>query len=549
MRHLKSGIAAASLAAAMTLTVACSGADNGTSAQTDANVDVSKLKLTPTTAKAQGQVSTVNWMLEDEPESLDLDTQGGSAGRTVLTNICERLYQLQPDMSVRPFLAEKESRPDPKTLVLTLRNGVTFHDGAPMTAADVLYSLRRHAQPEMEQSDEFHNVSKMTRTGPREITISFKQPDALFTKALAGDAGLIYNEKQVEKAGKEFGTPGQADACSGPYELTSWQSGDSITITRAPGYWGKKPLTTKVVFRWAADNALVNTLTTHTADGTYADSINTVAALRGKPGLDEHFGPSTATLALIPTERGGLADPDIRRALSLALDRAGIAKSGYSGLVEPWAAPVGSGAWGYEKDVFAAAQKKLTEAPAKPSARDIAKAKDLAKNAKDAPAGPIVIGTDSTQGRLVIANAVRAALSQIGLKGQIKTVPTAEYGEYYGDKSARAGIDVLVADWYISKSDPIGFYDNAISDSSDNWIGFRSADYDRKVEQAQATLDDKKRAALVVDIQRQFSAAKVWIPIAQQPTALVINDKLTGAPASMAYLYYPWAADLGAKKG
>lgn len=145
---------------------------------------------------------------------------------------------------------------------------------------------------------------------------------------------------------------------------------------------------------------------------------------------------------------------------------------------------------------------------------------------------------------------MRAALQQIGLKGQIKTVPAAEYGEFYGDPQARAEIDVLVADWYISKSDPIGFYDNGLSDSSNNWVGFKSPAYDSKVREAMRTLDDKKRAALVVDVHRQFTGAAVWIPpIAQMPTALVISDELTGPPASMAYLYHPWAAELGAKRG
>ncbi|MFF8841268.1 ABC transporter substrate-binding protein [Streptomyces sp. NPDC015127] len=545
---LTTSFAAVSLAGAMALTAACSGADT-TPAGTGTPGDAARLELTPTTADAAGAVPTVNWLLEDEPDSLDLDTQGGSAGRTVLTNVCERLYQLQPDMTVRPSLVGKAARPDPTTLVLSLRDGVTFHDGSAMTADDVLYSLKRHADPEMEQSDEFENVARMTKTGDREITIAFKQPDALFTKALAGDAGLVYNREQVEQAGKDFGTPGRPDACSGPYRLTDWKSGESITLTRHDGYWGKKPLTQKVVFRWADDSAMVNALRTGAADGTYADSIGTAAALRGKPGLDQHYGPSTAALALIPTERGGLSDPDVRKALSLALDRAGIAKSGYGGLVEPWATPVGSGAWGYEKAAFAAAQKQLTGAPAHPDAADIARAKELVAKADAAPDGPIVIGTDSSQGRLVIANAVRAALQQIGLKGQIKTVPSAEYGEFYGDKQARADIDVLVADWYISKSDPIGFYDNGVSDSSNNWVGFRSPAYDSKVEEALRTLDDKKRAALVTDVQRQFSDAAVWIPIAQMPTALVIDDKLTGPPASMAYLYYPWAAELGAKRG
>ncbi|MET9143936.1 ABC transporter substrate-binding protein [Streptomyces sp. NPDC004042] len=542
---LTSRLAPLGIAGALTLTAACAGADTGSSEKA-AGVDVSTLKLTPTTARAAGAVDSVNWLLEDEPDSLDLDTQGGSAGRTVLSNVCERLYQLQPDMSVQPSLVTKETRPDARTLVLTLRDGVTFHDGSTMTADDVLFSLRRHAAPEMEQSDEFENVSAMTKTGAREITVRFKQPDALFTKALAGDAGLVYDKEQVEKAGKDFGTPGQKDACSGPYELSSWKSGDSLTLTRYDGYHGEKPLTKQVVFRWAEDSAMVNALSTHAADGAYLDTVSTAAALLGKPGLKQYYGPSTATLALIPTERGGLADPDIRRALSLALDRTGIARSGYGGLVEPWATPVGSGAWGYEKATFEAAQKQLTDAPAKP---DLAAAKELVKKAKARPDAPIVIGTDSTQGRLVIANAVRAALTQLGLKAQIKTVPSATYGEFYGDKEARSGIDVLVADWYISKSDPLGFYDNGLSTSSNNWVGYRSSDYDAEVERALRTIDDAERAALVVDIQKRFSRAAVWIPVAQMPTVLVLNGDLTGPPASMAYLYSPWAARLGAKKG
>ncbi|GGT05836.1 ABC transporter substrate-binding protein [Streptomyces kurssanovii] len=544
---LRTTVAAAGLAGAMALTTACSGADTTSRAGSGATADAAQLTLTPTTAKAEGEVPTVNWLLEDEPDSLDLDTQGGSAGRTVLSNVCERLYQLQPDMSVQPSLVRQATRPDARTLVLALRDDVTFHDGSAMTADDVLFSLRRHARPDMEQSDEFDNVAGMTTTGDLEITITFKQPDALFTKALAGDAGLVHNREQVEKSGKDFGTPGQPDACSGPYRLGDWKSGDSIVINRSDTYWGEKPLTQQVVFRWADDSAMVNALKTGAADGTYADSISTAAALRGTKGLDQHYGPSTAALALIPTERGGLADPDIRRALALTLDRAGIARSGYGGLVEPWATPVGSGAWGYEKEAFAAAQEQLTGAPARPGADDIAEAKKLVENAEAAPDKPIVIGTDSSQGRLVIANAVRAALQQIGLEGQIKTVPPAEYGEFYGDKEARAGIDVLVADWYISKSDPIGFYDNGLSDSSNNWVGYRSPEYDSKVKEAMRTLDDKKRAALVIDVQRRFSEAAVWIPVAQMPTALVIDDKLTGPPASMAYLYYPWAAALGAK--
>ncbi|MGW9432022.1 ABC transporter substrate-binding protein [Streptomyces decoyicus] len=539
---LAAAVAALALGAA-----GCSGATNTLGGGKPLNA--ADLQLTPTTAQATGRLGTVNWLLEDEPDSLDLDTQGTSAGRTVLTNVCERLYQLQPDMSVRPFLARKVTRPDPTTLVLSLRDDVTFHDGAKMTADDVLWSLERHADPDMEQADEFGNVKKMAKTGPHEITVTFKQPDALFTKALAGDAGLVYHRSQVQAAGKDFGTPGRGDACSGPYQLKSWKSGDSLTIRRFDGYWGSKPLTRQVVFRWASDSAFVNALTTGAADGGYAESPNTAAALAGRKGLSEHYGPSTASLALIPTERGGLKDPAIRRALSLALDRSGIAASGYGGLVQPWATPVGSGAWGYAKPAFAAAQRKLNAAaPERPDAAGLARARKLVKEA-GVPAEPIVIGTDASQGRTVIANAVRAALQHIGLAGVIKTVPTAQFEEFYSSPQARSEIDVLVGDWYISKSDPMGFYDNALSDSPNNWVGFRSRSYDSTVRQAMRTLDDGARARLAVQVQQEFADAAVWIPVAQVPAVLVLKDGLTGPPASQAHLYYPWAAELGTEPG
>ncbi|WP_306334998.1 ABC transporter substrate-binding protein [Streptomyces sp. KL118A] len=540
--------AAAGLAAtALLATASCSGADLATTG--GAPADAAELKLSATTPAAKGTQDKADWLLEDEPDSLDLDTQGSSAGRVVLTNVCERLYRLRPDMSIEPHLATKARTPDDRTLVLTVRTGVTFHDGSELTADDVLWSLQRHADPDMEQADEFGNVRSMKKTGDHEITIRFKAPDALFTKALAGDAGIVWNKKQVAAAGKEFGTPGQDDACSGPYELTKWKSGDSLTIGAYEGYWGKKPRTRRVTFRWASDSALVNALKTGAADGTYAESPNTAAALRGAKGLDQHYGPSTASLALIPTGRGGLEDPQIRRALSLAIDRTGIARSGYGGLVQPWATPVGSGAWGYEKPRFAAAQRKLAaSAPASPTADDLAEAKRLVRSA-GAPADPIVIGTDSTQGRIVVANAVRAALQRIGLKGQIKTVPTAQFEEFYSDPQARADIDVLVGDWYISKADPMGFYDNGLSDSPNNWVGFKDATYDELVRRALGTLDDTRRAKLAVDVQRRFVDAAVWIPLAQVPTALVLNDRMTGPPASQSYLYYPWAAELGPKKG
>lgn len=151
MRSTRTTATAALAVAALLTAAGCSGADQTSTG--GGSADAASLKLLATTPAAKGGLTTANWLLEDEPDSLDLDTQGTSAGRVVLTNVCERLYQLQPDMSVKPLLAEKATTPDDRTLVLTVRDGVTFHDGTDLTADDVLYSLKRHADPDMEQSD------------------------------------------------------------------------------------------------------------------------------------------------------------------------------------------------------------------------------------------------------------------------------------------------------------------------------------------------------------------------------------------------------------
>ncbi|MFE9643235.1 ABC transporter substrate-binding protein [Streptomyces sp. NPDC006365] len=539
---------AAGLAGALLFTAGCSGASTGSGGAT---ADAAELKLTNTTAKASGEAASVNWLVEQEPGSLDLDRQGNTSGRTVLANVCERLLQLQPDLTTEPQLAAKAEYTDDRTLVLTLRDGVTFHDGSPMTADDVVWSLKRHAQPEMSESDEYEDVDEITKTGASEVTVTFKEPSALFMKALAGDAGIIMDRETVEKQGDDYGTPGRPDACTGPYRLKSWDSGSSINIERYADYWddSSPALTKNVVFRWATGSALVNAVSTGAADGAYLTATGPAAVLAEKKGVRAYYGQSTTAWSLSPTDSGALKDARLRKALSLALDREGIAKSGFSGLATPWATPVGPGAWGYEKATFEKAQtdlEKSTAYTASPSSDDIDEAKQLVEEA-GAPAQPIVVASDGGESQTVITNAVRGAAQKVGLEVNVKTVPPSQYDEFFADPKAREGFDLIAVDWYISKADPVGFYDNGMSGSANNWLGYSDSGYDTLVKKAQQTIDDKQRAKLVIEAQSKFADAAVWIPLVQVPSVLVLGEKYTGPPASMVSLYYPWAADLGTK--
>jgi peptide/nickel transport system substrate-binding protein len=108
----------------------------------------------------------------------------------------------------------------------------------------------------------------------------------------------------------------------------------------------------------------------------------------------------------------------------------------------------------------------------------------------------------------------------------------------------RAQADVFTDDYFISKNDPVGFYKNGASDASVNWV-LRDPAYDALVTRARGTLDDAERSDISIDLARRWAEAMPWIPVVQSPTTVVLTGGATGVPASGAYRYYPWAADLG----
>ena len=538
-RHrLGAGIAVLAVTA---LTAACGGSAEPSAAA------AAKVKLVDTTPAATGQLDKATWLLPKEPTNLDLSNDDANdQSDLIMANVCERLNKLEPDMSVGPGLGSKYEWRSPTQLVFTIRDDATFHDGSPVTMDDVLWSMRRNATDGNSEADEFVNVTSFAQTGPHELTFTMKQSDAVFVEALAGNAGLIQERKVVEAQGNGFGTPSSPDACSGPLTVKEWKSGERVVLSRADHYWDTEHASKvgEITFKWAADDAIVNSLVTGSAQGAYIDNIASAARLATSGDITVSRGPDTRVWSLLVTERGGLADPNIRKALSLALDRDGVNRAAFASLGEPWKEPVGSGAWGYEKDTFQAAYDKLPGSPAKPSTSDIAAAKKLVASAGTTK--PIVVASDGSSIRNTLANAVVDAAGKIGLTASITQIPTAQYGDFYDNPDLRAKADLFADDYYISKTDPVGFYKNGASSSEVQWV-FKDPAYDKLVLDGRAALDPAKRAGIAVELAQRWADAKPWISAVQSPCTVALSSKVTGVPASGSVRYYPWAADLGTK--
>lgn len=544
-RWLSSAVSVAAIAA-LGLT-GCSAAGGSTDAAGKQELDV---PFGPSSPAAAGELEQVTWMLPGEPTTLDSDVDATAADDMILANVCDRLMQLQPDLTLGYGVASSSEWIDDTHLELTIRQDATFHDGSKVSTADVVWSMLRHGAEGAGESDEYENVVSIEQTGEDKITVTTTQPDAIFLQAMAGDGGIVWNPRVIEAEGENFGGPSSASACGGPYEVAEWVPGQQVTLERNDTYWQPERVakTQTVALRWADEAATINSLTADEVQGAYFENPAAAKPFLASTSNSVFQGPATNAWVVEAIPKGALTDVRLRQALSLAIDREGIANAAFGGLADPWKTPVGPGAWGYEKDTFEAAYDALEGAPAKPSEADIAAAKKLVQEA-GAPSSPLIVASNGSPVHNVIASAVVDAAKKVGLEAEILSVPEVQYGDFYNDEQLRISADLWPDIYYISKADPLGFYKNGCSDSSRNWVGYADAEYDQFVDEGYAATDDAERAKLAIELEKKWVENAIWLPVVATPATLVMSNDVTGAPTSASYLYYPWAADIGSVKG
>lgn len=503
--------------------------------------------ITKDTPPAKGPVDAVTWALYAEPQSLDYAYAFDYPPNTVLANMCEQLMRITPDLKVEPGLATKAVSPDPMRWVYTIREGVRFHDGSTLTAADVVASLRRHLDPKVGSYwvSAYENVKSVEKTGPMEVTVHLKQPDQLFNEEMGTSAGTIESAAFLAKAGTGYGSPDAGVNCTGPYALDTWAKGQSITLKKFDGYWDPaltaKSGTIKNVFI-PDPAARVNAMLSGEVDGSYLVPSSGYARLGAASNGKLYFGPNTTAVNLIPTNlKGTLGDPRLRKALSMALDRKAVAQASVAGVATPAKAPAAIGAWAIAPDAAKEYYAKLPEL-----AHDLEGAKKLVQEA-GATGKKLVIATSTLSPDIaVIANAVQAAGESIGLKVEQKAVAPEAYTALFSDPKAREGIDLVMTIWYDSTPDPLEFYGILRTGNFANYGGYSNPEYDKIVSEALAQADPAARAAVVAKLQEIAVRDLVWIPLYEVPHNMFLNKRLTGAPTSIAQLVYPWAAPLGA---
>ena len=272
-----------------------------------------------------------------------------------MLHIVEGLVAYGEDAEVRPLLAKSvDISPDGKTYTFTLRDGVKFHNGAPLTSADVLWSWQHYtaAKSGWRCASEFDGRGTVKVLGveaPDANTVVYhlEKPSALFLASLArtdcGGAGIL--SRGFASTPTAAGTSPSAPARS---TLGEWKRGEYVSLKKfanyanrggaRDGYTGsKRPLVDEVRFVIVPDDSTAKAALQRGDIDIIEDvSNNDVPVLQKTPNIKVAYAPvMSMTALLLQTKDPVLSNPKMRQALAHAIDYTQLAAAVTEGLAQP----------------------------------------------------------------------------------------------------------------------------------------------------------------------------------------------------------------------
>jgi len=320
--------------------------------------------------------TTLRIGLAEDPDILDPTLARTYVGRIVFAGICDKLFDITADLKIVPQLATGYSwSADNKALTVTLRAGVKFHDGEPMDAAAVKYSIERHLKMQGSyRKAEIAAITSVDVVDDHTVKLNLSTPFAPLVAQLTDRAGMMVSPKAAEAAGDKFSNH---PICAGPYKFVERVAQDRIVLDKFADYWDKDNVhIDKVIYQPIPDS----TVRLANLRSGQLDFIERVAATDIKSIQREKKLQLSAIVGLgydgitINVANGEIAknplgqDTRVRQALELSLDRDAINQVVFEGQFLP------GNQWVSPQNPYYARNVPVPK-------RDVAKAKALLKEA------------------------------------------------------------------------------------------------------------------------------------------------------------------------
>lgn len=425
-------------------------------------------------------------------------------------------------------LAEKwDISPDGKVYTFHLRSGVKWHDGAPLTSADVKFTYDRMIEKKYPYAAFLRNVERIEAPDDLTIVLTLKSADMSFLPLLAQAAvwsGKIYpRHLWQDQDGFDTGPYVNAPVGSGPFKFVRWDRGNAVELAANPDYFLGKPTIDRLIFRPILDP---NVARAEFDSGQYpflppdfAPPYAEIAALRKDPAVQVVITPSIYSRDIqLNTQREPFAKPKVREAIALAVDREAINRLAFAGLWKP------------ATHASIETQKQWMNAEASFPAFDKARAEALLDEA-GYPRGAdgMRFAAKLTGPTEVACSAINQILVQqlrdVGIDVQLEQFDQATWRQRLGEKN----YDISC---YFTRygPDPDAYREHFATGGQRNFSGYSNAEFDGLAERAVTLTDAGERLELYKQMQAMLTRDMPYINLLGEQKISLVAAGWSGFP-------------------
>ncbi|HEY3067145.1 MAG TPA: ABC transporter substrate-binding protein [Methylomirabilota bacterium] len=455
----------------------------------------------------------------------DATTMDPARSTQVLTvnyfvNLYDTLTRWDTALKLRPGLATAWKSVNDTTWDITLRPGVKFHDGTPLTAEDVKAVYERARTPgKSVVAAGFATIEAIEVTGPTALRIVTKKPDPLMPVRMAQMGGYIYPARFASDEGaKELA---RKPVGSGAYRFISWTKDDQLVMEANRDWWGwggKPPAVDRIVWKPIPDDfARLSALQRSEVDvitNVLPDQMKIIRTLTV---------PATRTVTFaINTTQPPASDKRVRQAMHYAMDVHSIVKNLYAGQGKPFSGGLADTDFGYNPEL-------------KPYPYDPERARKLLAEAGHASGIDVTLyaGSGTMVNDKQLLETIADSWSKVGIRARIEMMEMAARQKMNNERTLPPNSLMLInpqstlldADgslWRLFH--PSGF-------QGKYWAGNQPGQrFHDLMEQARYTLDEKKRKELYTEATRIVHDEKPWLELFQEVVIYGVSKRMTFKP-------------------
>lgn len=472
--------------------------------------------------------------LDQEPPTLDPHASPSAATFQIMSSVAESLLYLDADRQLRPWVAEEwEASADGRQYTFRLRQDVTFHDGEPLNAAAVKFNFDRIVDPNFQAGGSLAALAGYTGSEVIDeftVRVNFENSYAPFlTYAAGGTLGLV-SPKAVEEMGDQFGTQVVA---SGPFRVESYSAKESVSLVRHEGYnrtapWSDRagpPLIDRIEFRFLPEAG-----TRVTTVETGETQMITVIPPQDLPRFEDNDEMVVTKvpwvglprIIMLNTQLAPTDDINVRRAVSLAIDRQALADTVFAGTGEV---------------AIGMLAKVMLDDPSLSQPYDPDRARQLLEEAgwvggdgatreKDGQPLTFVLNVvDYGGGAPPEAQLIQANLLDVGFDAQIKAQARAPWYEDNYNCITHGPLMFLRAGDYDGL---FSMFHSSLIGKNFNFACLNDSEIDAALQEGRSETDPEARRALYLDIEQRLADMGAAAPLIDEYAVWVNQSNVQG---------------------